>query len=149
MGGKKGRSGPPGNLHGSKHPWRAFWRRRALRPEDQWIANVIASYAPGLLSDKPEASEALKRVTELAQAARGCLLLCFAQIGREGLFTPDGTLTPAGEAVTRFGMMELRALQTVGMERAAKPVPTLADVIAAHAKGSQAAHSDDEAPEGG
>ena len=30
MSGKRGESGPPGNLNGAKYPWRTFWRRCAI-----------------------------------------------------------------------------------------------------------------------
>ncbi|MEE8075868.1 MAG: hypothetical protein V3T60_09625, partial [Candidatus Binatia bacterium] len=52
MAGKKGRSGPVGNLNAVKNPWRSFWKRRALRPEDRWLAPVLDGYLDDLISDK-------------------------------------------------------------------------------------------------
>ncbi len=57
MAGKRGKSGPPGNLNSAKHPWRSFWRRRALKPGDRWILPVLEHYTLALESDKPDMTE--------------------------------------------------------------------------------------------
>src|SRR5260370_1480084 len=41
-----------GNLNQTRHAWAVYWRKRALRPEDRWIAPLLGDYAAGLLSDK-------------------------------------------------------------------------------------------------
>ena len=74
-----------GNLNASRHPWRAFWRRRALRPEDRWILPILADYSGSLVADRggPEAMTAGEaHMIELAQLARGCTMLILAQAAR-------------------------------------------------------------------
>jgi len=51
-GGKKTRSGPPGNLHSAKYPWKIFWRRRALQDQYRYILPLIEKYAVDLIADK-------------------------------------------------------------------------------------------------
>ena len=61
-----------GNLNRARHPWRSFWRRRALQREDRWIQPLLEDYAQGLISDKggPDAMSAAElRMVELAQLA--------------------------------------------------------------------------------
>ena len=48
MNGKRGKSGPPGNLNGTRYPWRCFWRRRAVKPADRWIVPVLEGYTAAL-----------------------------------------------------------------------------------------------------
>jgi hypothetical protein len=49
---KRKRGGQPGNLNGAIRPWRSFWKRRALKQEDRWIAPFIEKYSDELVSDK-------------------------------------------------------------------------------------------------
>lgn len=134
MAGRKGRSGPVGNLNAAKRPWRSFWRRRALRPEDRWIKSMMEAYSDGLLLDKPDASEAERRCIELAQIARGCSMLILAEAGRSGFITKaDGTwdLAPGGKELARFLSIERQALQTLGLQRRAKAPVMLSQYIEA------------------
>ena len=133
MGGVKGKSGPPGNLHGSRHPWRSFWRRRALRAEDRWILPVLEHYASGLVSDKPGLTEAEARVIEIGQIARGASMLILAEAARSGFIQQvDGSwdLAPGAKELGKFLSIERSALQTLGMARRAKPIGgTLAQLL--------------------
>jgi hypothetical protein len=135
MAGKVGRSGPPGNLNNSRHPWRSFWRRRALRAEDKWVLPILEEYPVGLLSDKPDASEAERRCIEVAQIARGASMLILAEAARSGFIQRvDGTwdLAPGAKELGRFLSIERACLQTLGMARRAKPIGgTLAELLAA------------------
>ena len=137
MPGVKGRSGPPGNLNNSKRPWRTFWRRRALRPEDRWILPTLERYPLGLLSDKPDASEAEKRCIEVAQIARGASMLILAEAARSGFIVKVGdtwNLSPGAKDLPRFLSIERQALQTLGLERKARTVPLLTEYIEAKRK---------------
>ena len=133
MAGVKGRSGPPGHLHNSRHPWRSFWRRRALRAEDKWILPSLEGYSAGLASDKPNLTEAEARMIEIAQTARGASMLILAETARSG-FTrkEDGTwdLSPGAKELSRFLAVERSCLQTLGLGRRTKPVGgTLAELL--------------------
>lgn len=134
MGGKAGRSGPPGNLNGSRYPWRSFWRRRALKASDKWILPVIESYASGLANDKPGLTEAEARLIEIGQISRGASMLILAEAARSGFIVKaDGTwdLAPGAKELARFLSVERHALQTLGLERRAKPINDLARQIQA------------------
>src|SRR6266545_1886996 len=87
-GGKKNRSGPPGNLHGTKHPWRVFWRRRALQDQYRYILPLIEKYSADLVADKggdDSVTSAERRMIEIAQTARACSMLILAEGHKRGL----------------------------------------------------------------
>lgn len=128
MAGQKGRSGPPGNLNATRHPHNVFWRRRALRSKDRWVASEVTNYRDGLLRDRPDPTEAERRAVELASEAKACRLLIWQAL-REIGFTEQGNeglrLVPAAEALPKFIGAELGALKLLGLERRAKQVPNL------------------------
>lgn len=131
---KRKRGAQKNNLNAAKRPWRSFWKRRALRAEDRHLLPMIEGYGNGLLSDKPDASEAERRCIELAQIARGASMLILAEAGRSGFITKaDGTwdLAPGGKELARFLSIERQALQTLGLQRRAKAVLQLSDYIEA------------------
>lgn len=136
MPGVKGKSGPPGNLNRSTHPWRSFWRRRALRPEDKWILPTLEGYASGLASDKPTLTEGEARMIEIGQIARGATMLILAECARSGFIEKENgswNLSPGARELAKFLSVERSALQTLGLERRARPVDDLASrVIALH-----------------
>lgn len=133
MAGVKGRSGPPGHLHNSRHPWRSFWRRRALRAEDRWILPSLESYSTALASDKPGLTEAEARLIEVSQTARGAMMLILAEAARSGFIRrKDGTwdLSPGAKELAKFLAVERSCLQTLGLQRRVKPVGgTLAELL--------------------
>ena len=133
MGGKPGRSGPPGNLNAAKYPWRTFLRRRALRKAEKWVLPILEGYPSGLLSDKPDASEAERRCIEVAQIARGASMLILAEAARSGFIQQvDGSwdLAPGAKELGKFLSIERSCLQTLGMARRAKPLGgTLAELL--------------------
>jgi hypothetical protein len=137
-GGQKGRSGPPGNLNASRHPWRSFWRRRALKAEDKWILPVIEGYASGLASDKPGLSEAEARMIEIGQISRGATMLILAECARSGFIVKENgswDLSPGAKELAKFLSIERASLQTLGLGRRVKPVGgTLAELLAAPKK---------------
>lgn len=135
MAGIKGKSGPPGNLNNCRRPWSAFWRRRALRPEDKWILPTLEGYASGLASDKPGLSEAEARLIEIAQISRGASMLILAEAARSGFIQKENgswNLAPGSKELAKFLSIERASLQTLGLERRTKPVGgTLAELLAA------------------
>lgn len=134
MSGKKGLSGPPGNINNSKRPWNTFWRRKALRKEDRWILPTLEAYPNSLLSDKPDASEAERRLIEVAQIARGASMLILAECANHGFITKEnGTwdLAPGAKELAKFLGIERASLQSLGLGRRAKSVMQLTDYIEA------------------
>jgi hypothetical protein len=135
MAGIKGRSGPVGNLNASRHPYRSFWRRRALKVEDRWILPILEHYSGSLATDKPNLTEAEGRLIEIAQTARGATMLILSEAARSGLIVrKDGTwdLAPGAKELSRFLAVERQCLQTLGLGRRAKPVGgTLQELLAA------------------
>ncbi len=135
MSGKKGRSGPPGHLHNSRYPWRSFWKRRALRPEDKWILPTLEGYAAGLASDKPNLTEAEARMIEIGQISRGASMLILAECARSGFIQKENgswDLAPGAKELGKFLSIERSALQALGLGRRAKPINgTLAELLAA------------------
>ena len=122
MAGKVGRSGPPGNLNHVKHPWKTFWRRRALKAEDRWVLPRIESYAAGLEMDKPDLSNAEARMIEIAQTARGATMLILSEAARSGFIVKkDGSwdLAPGAKDLSRFLMVEKACLKDLGLDRRA------------------------------
>lgn len=115
-------------MNATVHTWRAFWKRRALRPADKWISVEAMRYQDGLLRDRPDPTEAERRAIELASEAKACRLLIWTALRSQG-FTEqhkDGLrLVPAAEALPRFIGVELGALKLLGLERRAKQVPSL------------------------
>ena len=142
MPGVKGKSGPPGNLNGSRNPHRAFWQRRALKPADRWVAQEVLRYVGGLESDKPEMTETERRMAELAGTAHGCKLLILAEAHRSGFvrdFNGSWDLTPGVKELTRFMGVERSALQVLGMGRRERTFVDLARALqAAQDEGDQA-----------
>jgi hypothetical protein len=134
MSGVRGRSGPPGHLHNAKYPWRSFWRRRALRAQDRWILGVLDSYSSGLLSDRPDATEAEQRCVEVAQIARGASMLILAEAAHSGFIVKDRNgkwdLSPGAKELSRFLAVERQCLQTLGLGRRAKVVGTITERLA-------------------
>jgi hypothetical protein len=133
--GKKGRSGPPGNLNASKSPWRAFWRRRALKHQDRWVLPILESYSAGLVADKGGADNITageRRMVEIAQVARGASLLILAEAARRGFVTQvDGSwdLAPGAKELAKFLNVERTAIIALGMGRRAKDVPSLDEIV--------------------
>lgn len=135
MAGKVGRSGPVGNLNAARHPWRSFWRRRALRAADKWVLPVIEQYASGLAADKPGLTEAEARLIEIGQISRGATMLILAEAARSGFIVKENgswDLSPGAKELGKFLSIERASLQTLGLGRRAKPVGgTLAELLAA------------------
>ena len=111
--------GKLGNLNATRHPWRVFWRRRALKPEQRWVLALVEDYVPQLVADKggeDAVSYAERHVIEIAATARVCWIL--AMEGGDH------------RAVARFLATERDALRAIGLERKAKPLPSLAEILA-------------------
>ena len=126
MAGKAGRSGPPGNVNHVRHPWRSFWRRKALEASHRWIIPTLEQYVSELESEKADLTCAEKRVIEIGQISRGCVMLILAECADKGLMRKleDGSwdLAAGGKELARYLSVELQALKTLGLERRAKPI---------------------------
>jgi hypothetical protein len=117
------RGGQRGNLNAVRNPWKTYWKRRALKPDDRWVLTLVRDYVPALVADKggdDAVSYAQLKVMELAAVARACWALALAA----------GNL----EAVARFVGVERNCLADLGLERRAKPLPTLAEIMAESAE---------------
>ncbi len=146
-GGKPGRSGPPGNMNNARHPWRVFWKRRALRPEDRWVMRLVENYEESIEEDRGrDLSFAEARVVEIAKTARVCQLLALAAFAENGIMLESVTTTNSpqhGETVTRKGDVlhpaykelskfmkaELDALKSIGLEKADSEPLSLTDYV--------------------
>jgi len=116
-----------GNLNRALHPYRTYWRRRALKPEDKWALALIADYIPQLVSDKGGTecvTAAEMRLIELASAARLCWLIALAH--------------QRDAECAKFMSIENRVLARLGLERRSRPVPSLASILAAKDTDSEA-----------
>ena len=139
MAGVKGRSGPPGNLNNCRKPWRAFWRRRALKEGDRWILPILENYAAGLASDKPGLSEAESRLIEIAQIARGGSMLILAEAARSGFTKPERgswNVSPGAKELGKFLSVERACLQTLGLGRRTKQVVSPLDLLRQQSSGA-------------
>jgi hypothetical protein len=68
----------------------------------------------------------------VAATAKGCTLLILNELKKSGFTCMiDGALelTPAARELPRFLGVELSALKLLGLERRAKPIDTLAEVL--------------------
>ena len=136
----------PANLNASRNAWRAFWQRRALRPADRWVLPLLSDYSAALVTDRggPDAMTAGERsMIELATLARGCTMLVLAQAAAGGgivggrrsatIKGADSTRSLADPDLAghlvRFMQVERSALQAIGMERRARPVKSLREVL--------------------
>lgn len=97
---------------------------------------VLEGYAIGLASDKPGLTEGEARVIEIGQIARGASMLILAECARTGFTRKVGDtwdLSPGAKELAKFLSVERSALQTLGLERRARPIDDLASrVIALH-----------------
>jgi hypothetical protein len=134
MAGKKGRSGPLGNLNNVQHPWRSFWARKALRQQDKWILPFLNRYIDEAIEDAggDDISSGKQRTLEIAQLARGCAMLILKEVKEKGFTftTPDGwEMHPGLKELSRFLDLELKARRNVGLERIRKPPKSLDDIL--------------------
>jgi len=133
-----------GNLNSAKNPWRSFWRRRALRPEDRFVLSVVDRLAEFLINDKggPQNMTAAEVVlVQNIQIARACAMLCMQAIGEEGGFrlNADGQreATPGMRELPRFLSAERQAIQALGTSRRAAPALNLNDYLKQRSQGQE------------
>jgi hypothetical protein len=145
MSGRKNRSGPPGHLRGARHPWKLFWKRKVIKPEHRWIVPFLEAYVHDLRADKPELTAGEARVLELAQISRGVILLILAECAQSGLLRQvkgAWELQPAAQSLSRFCTAELKALKLLGLQRHAKPITRLTELLMAVPSASEEAQQD-------
>lgn len=134
MAGKKGRSGPPGNINNCKHPHRTYLKRGVVSQKYAWILPFLKRYSDALLRDKPDATEAERRLVNVGETAYGVRMMILEEAKQNGFIVKQGDtwdLSPGVKDLPRFLAIERQALQTLGLERRAKAVPVLADYIEA------------------
>jgi hypothetical protein len=124
---RRGPGAPVGNLNASKAPWRSFWKRHALRPEDRWLLPLVESYMVELESDKGDATAGERRLMEVAATARGVVLLILRHAADKGFVqsTVGGgwALHEGVKELVRFMGLERGALTDLGLERRARKLP--------------------------
>jgi hypothetical protein len=115
-----------GNLNASRAPWRAFWKRHALRPADRWLLPLVAAYQAELEADKGDMTAGERRLMEVAATARGVVALILKHAAERGFIqtTENGWALHEGvKELVRFLGLERGALTDLGLERRAKKVP--------------------------
>lgn len=136
MAGKKGRSGPPGNLNAARNGLTAWMKRRALPRQKQHVMKLVQDYAGGLLSCKggaKGATEVEAAVIENAARAYGACLLVLEEAAVRGLVREaNGTwdLTPGFMRLIGFLNAERMSLLGLGLGRRAKNVSDLNTLLA-------------------
>lgn len=144
MAGKKGRSGPPGNLNSARHGLTTWLSRRALPHHKQHVGKLIEDYRVGLTTCKGGAqgvTEVEAALIENAARAYGACLLIFEEGAQRGqIREADGTwdLTPGFSRLIGFLGAERAALLGLGMGRRQKDVKDLHTLL------SEAANDGDE-----
>ena len=127
----KARAGAqPGNLNGSRHPWRAFWKRRALRPADRWVLALVENYEAGIEEDRGEISFAAARVIEIAKTAKVCSMLAMDAFAPTGILLESGEVHAAFKELPKFLTLELNALKSLGLEKKTREPLSLKDYVA-------------------
>lgn len=101
-----------GNMNSVRQPWATYWRRRALRKEDRWIAPLLSDY--------------------LAALAHACTMLVLTEVSRRGLVSDDGPDLPA--ALARFVSVCLEALV---LEHRTRPVQSLRELVRSKGPGER------------
>lgn len=152
MAGVKGRSGPPGNMHGARHGVTSWLRRRALPVHKQHVAQMIEDYRDALLvckGGKEGATEVEVALVENASRAYGASLLILEEGKARGLVREvDGSwdLAPGLTRLTGFLNAERTALLGLGLARREKAVPSLQEWLEARAAAAEA-QGDTDTPE--
>jgi hypothetical protein len=106
-----------------KHGIKTFWRRRVLSRDDAWIAGLTRDYEDQLIADlggEEMVTAGQRRMMEIARAARTCWLLALSK-GKDGELSKDAA---------RFMAIEQKGLVALGLERRARPVPSLSETLA-------------------
>lgn len=135
MAGKKGRSGPPGNLNAARFGLTSWLRRRALPMEKQHVAALVENYRAGLITakgGKDAVTEVEAALIENAAKAFGAELLILEEAATRGLVRSlDGTwdLAPGLARLVGFLAVERQALVALGLDRRQREVPDLATYL--------------------
>ncbi len=135
MAGRKGKSGPPRNTNASKYGWRVLARRGFVRPQDAWVIRPMEQTHARLLGDKPDASAHEEEVIEIITRMKGCALLCWEAVHRDGLLQKvDGEIKvhAVSEELRKYVKLELDALRLLPAGRRAKLIGnsgTLAELL--------------------
>lgn len=114
----------------------ALWNRgRFLRPEDRWAGALVREYTENRLADlggDPTAGQrSLIQTAGIAHATCALILRACAEGGGLVVKDADGqtALAPAAKELARFLKVVQSAEVALGLERKARPVASLAEVL--------------------
>ncbi len=138
-GGRKPTGRPPGapkgNLNAMRHPAAVYWKRGALRPEDEWIRPVLQRTGRRLVSAKGDTTEPEEEVIDIYLRAKGGTLLVEDERRKTG--------TIDRHAHVKYLSLQLSALKLLGLDRRAVDItPPLENI-----RRSLQAPSNEESPE--
>lgn len=153
MAGKKGRSGPPGNLHNARSVLpvlRRLTSGKPLPPELVRIGTLVESQAVGLEGDKggrDSMTAGEQAMLDIWRTARTATLLILAEMIERGAIVQMESgwdLAPGAQRLARFLAEERQALLALGLNRRAKEVD-LAVYLADKARDGEADNERDGA----
>ena len=145
--------GQPGNLSGAKHPYRSFYKRLALPKRYRYLLPLIEHRVAALADDKGGAEQltaAEAALLDTYRRAHGASLLLLAEAHERGYIREDSKtgawdLHPGARELSRFAALEVKILQTLGLERRARNAP-LAEWLARREAQGAAKGSSSSAP---
>jgi hypothetical protein len=119
MTGVKGRSGPPGHVHGLKHG--AYSKALVVPAGREWVGSMIRAHHKALIEDLggEEITEAQRGLLRVAMVALKRAFLVEAELVEGGMLQPDGnTRDLLGRQVPLFKLY-VDTLKILGIERRA------------------------------
>lgn len=130
--------GQKSNLNASRHPWRAVWKRFAVRPEHQHLARLVERDALGMVTDLggPESiTTAQAALIRSAMITQLCQLLCAEKALETGGYRIDANgdevAHPALKEMPKYSAELRQIFALVGLERKARKVGNLEDYLKA------------------
>lgn len=132
----------PGNLVAGKRRkggdgmHRAFYRRTALPKKYAFLRPLIEGRVAELAADHPDMTAGQRALIDLYRRAHGASLLLLAEAHEKGYIRVDAEtgawdFHPGAKEIARFAELERKVLLDLGLEREAKPLPSLDELFAA------------------
>lgn len=128
LAGRRGRSGPVGNLNAARSILPALRRLRQGKPLPPDLARVTALAdleAKGLEADKPDMTAGERAILNVWRTARTAVLLILDELVRRGAVVVENgkwDLQPGTARLSKFLAEERAALMSLGLERRARDV---------------------------
>lgn len=138
MAGVKGRSGPPGNMHGAKSVLPALRRLRQGKPLPPGLARVaeLADWEADMLAADKGGLDAMtggeRLMLSIWRSARQASLLILNELVERGaVVAEDGKwdLQPGAQRLAKFLAEERAALLALGLHRRAKDATSLDEIL--------------------